>query len=102
MKNWWNDEWRDRMYAAIAYLGGPAETVVFPLGASASFSLSKQPIPFESPVSYLEPGEVLKDEDLADYDFEDEDSDLDESDSMGVRVLPRNPSRNDPQTTQTR
>lgn len=84
-KNWWNDEWRDRMYAAIAYLAGPAEAVVFPLGAAAGFSLSKQPIPFESPVSYLEPGEVLKDEDLADYDFEDEDTDLDESvDGSGI------------------
>jgi len=76
-RNWWNDEWRDRMYAAIAYLAGPGEAVVFPLGAVASFSLSKQPIPFESPVSYLEPGEVVKDEELADFDFDDEDDDAD-------------------------
>jgi hypothetical protein len=66
------------MQSGMGSLAGPAETVVFPLGASASFSLSKRPIPFESPVSYLEPREVLKDEDLADYDFEDEDADLDE------------------------
>ena len=66
------------MYAAIAYLAGSNEAVVFPLGATISFSLSRQPIPFECPVSYLEPGEVLKDEDLADYDFEDDDADLDE------------------------
>jgi len=74
-KNWWNDEWRDRMYAAIAHLANSGETVVFPLGATASFSISKQPIQFESPVSYLEPGEVVKDEDLGDYDFEGEDAD---------------------------
>ncbi|HXS99002.1 MAG TPA: toll/interleukin-1 receptor domain-containing protein [Candidatus Limnocylindrales bacterium] len=74
-KNWWNDEWRDRMYAAIAHLANSSETVLFPLGATASFSISKQPIQFESPVSYLEPGEVIKDEDLGDYDFEDEDAD---------------------------
>jgi hypothetical protein len=74
-KNWWNDEWRDRMYAAISHLAGDGQAVVFPLGATASFSLSKNPLPFESPVSYLAPGEVLKDEDLRDYDFEDEDSD---------------------------
>lgn len=73
-KNWWNDEWRDRMYAAISHLGGDGPTVVFPLGATASFALSKNPLPFESPVSYLEPGEVLKDDDLADYDFEDDDN----------------------------
>lgn len=63
------------MYAAIAHLANGSETVVFPLGATASFSISKQPIQFESPVSYLEPGEVIKDEDLGDYDFEDEDAD---------------------------
>jgi len=82
-KNWWNDEWRDRMYAAIAHLANSTETVVFPLGATANFSISKQPIQFESPVSYLEPGEVIKDEDLGDYDFEDDDSDVEEA---GVEV----------------
>ena len=77
-KNWWNDEWRDRMYAAIAHLASSGEKVVFPLGATASFSISKQPIQFESPVSYLEPGEVVKDDDLGDYDFEEEDADIEE------------------------
>jgi hypothetical protein len=74
-KNWWNDEWRDRMYATMSYLADSGETVLFPLGATARFSVSKQPIQFESPVSYLEPGEVVKDDDLGDYDFEDEDAD---------------------------
>ncbi len=74
-KSWWNDEWRDRMYAAIAHLANSRDTVTFPLGTTANFSISKQPIQFESPVSYLEPGEVVKDEDLGDYDFEDEDAD---------------------------
>lgn len=74
--NWWNDEWRDRMFAAIAYLAESDDGVVFPLGTTAFFSFSKQPIPFECPVSYLEPGDVVKDEELADYDFED--ADLDE------------------------
>jgi hypothetical protein len=78
-RNWWNDEWRDRMYAAVAYLAGPAGSIVIPLGAEASFSISKEPIPFESPVSYLEPGEIVKDEDLADYDFEEPDADEDEA-----------------------
>jgi hypothetical protein len=71
-KNWWNDEWRDRMYAVMSHLAQGGESIIFPLGATASFSLSKTPVPFESPVSYLEPGEVVKDEDLSDYDFEDD------------------------------
>lgn len=74
-KNWWNDEWRDRMYAVMSFLAQAHESVAFPLGVTASFSLSKNPIAFESPVSYREPGEVLKDEDLSDYDFEEDNSD---------------------------
>jgi hypothetical protein len=36
---------------------------------------------FESSVSYPEPGEVVKDEGLGDYDFEDEDADAEETES---------------------
>ena len=60
------------MYAVMSYLAQGGESIVFPLGATASFCLSKTPVLFESPVSYLEPGEVVKDEDLSDYDFEDD------------------------------
>ena len=77
-KNWWNDEWRDRMYAAMAHLAEPSEASIIPLGATASFQISRQPIPFESPVSYLEPGDIVKDDDLRDYDFEGEDDLSDE------------------------
>jgi len=75
-RNWWNDEWRDRMYAAMAHLAQPDEAFAIPLGATARFVLSKQPIPFESPVSYIEPGDVPKEDGLRDYDFEDDDGDL--------------------------
>jgi hypothetical protein len=78
-RNWWNDEWRDRMYAAMAHIAGPGEAaIVIPLGATARFLISTQPIPFESPVSYTEPGEVIKEDDLRDYDFEDDDGDIEE------------------------
>jgi hypothetical protein len=72
-RNWWNDEWRDRMYAAMAHLADPNDAVDIPVGANTSFSLSRRPICFESPVSYIEPHEVVKDDELRDYDFEDED-----------------------------
>jgi hypothetical protein len=77
-KNWWNDEWRDRMYATISFLAQGNEQVILPLGANTAFSLSRQPILFESPVSYLEPGEVLKEEDLEDYEAEEDDSNTEE------------------------
>ena len=75
-RNWWNDEWRDRMYATITHLAQDNEMVHIPLGASVCFQLSRQPIPFESPVSYLEPGEVEKDDGLRDYEFEEDDDGL--------------------------
>lgn len=77
-KNWWNDEWRDRMYATISFLAQGNEQVILPLGANTAFSLSRQPILFESPVSYLEPGELLKEENLEDYEGEEDDSNTEE------------------------
>jgi hypothetical protein len=66
------------MYATISFLAQGNEQVILPLGANTAFSLSRQPILFESPVSYLEPGEVLKEEDLEDYEAEEDDSNTEE------------------------
>lgn len=85
-RNWWNDEWRDRMYAMIAHLAQSNEMVNIPLGASVRFKLSRHPIPFESPVSYLEPGEIEKDDGFRDYEFEEDDDGLE---AVGVEIEPR-------------
>lgn len=73
-RNWWNDDWRDRMLATMAFLAEAQERATFPLGTDVSFVLSRFPIPFESPVTYLPPGKVEK-PDLDDYAFDQEDED---------------------------
>lgn len=86
-RNWWNDEWRDRMYATMAHLADHGDAVVVSLGVTAKFLLPIHPIAFESPVSYLEPGEVIKDEGLDDDDFDDDD-DEDYSEEAGGEMEP--------------
>lgn len=72
-KNWWNDDWRDRMLAAMSHLAGNEEAVTFPLGSDVAFTLPRFPVLFESPVSYDEPKKLEK-PDIDDYSFEDEDT----------------------------
>jgi len=76
-KNWWNDDWRDRLLATMSHLAGENGTVTIPLSVDAAFKLSKFPLLFESPVSYLQPKEIKK-EDLDDYNFEEADEELDD------------------------
>jgi hypothetical protein len=53
-KQWWNDDWRDRLLAAVSWLANGAPVVSLPLGASVFGELSAQPIEFVSPVSLNE------------------------------------------------
>ena len=54
-KTWYNDDWRDRVFAAMAFLAGDSEGVHVPLGANAGLKISVSPIPLLSPVRYVEP-----------------------------------------------
>lgn len=78
-KNWWNDDWRDRLLATMSHLTGNDATIPIRLASETAFTLSKFPMLFESPVSYLQPKELKKDE-VDDYTFEEEEQgdDLDE------------------------
>jgi len=76
-KNWWNDDWRDRLLATMAHLAGEQLSVSLPLASEGALTISKFPILFESPISYVEPKEVKKPE-ADDYAFEDEDEELDD------------------------
>lgn len=54
-KSWWNDEWRDRTLTAAAYLCDGADTITAKLGSAFSLAVSPIPLPFRSPVSYIDP-----------------------------------------------
>jgi hypothetical protein len=58
-KNWWNDDWRDRILAAMAWLAGDSKELKLVLsGGSGDATVSTRPIEFVSPVTLLEPGGV--------------------------------------------
>jgi len=77
-KNWWNDEWRDRMLAVMAYLAGQENRIALPMAPDVDITLSMWPELFESPVSYIDPSELVKEEELDEYSFEDEEEEIDD------------------------
>jgi hypothetical protein len=76
-KNWWNDDWRDRLLATMSHLAAEDGNITIPLAGDAALTLSKFPMLFESPVSYLQLKEI-KTAETDDYTFEEEDDELDE------------------------
>ncbi|HEX8502801.1 MAG TPA: toll/interleukin-1 receptor domain-containing protein [Pyrinomonadaceae bacterium] len=56
-KNWWNADWRDRMLATMSWLASEDNAITVPLGSDAAVKVGLSPVVFESPFSYVEPGE---------------------------------------------
>jgi len=54
-KNWWNDDWCDRMLLMISQLKGEKEKINIEVGSNVRLEVSDFPITFVSPVSYKEP-----------------------------------------------
>ncbi len=79
-KDWWNDDWRDRILATMNWLAGEAGKITVQLGSDVGISVAKSPLEFTSPVSYIEPGVSSEtDIEVEEVDeIEDEDSDEDE------------------------
>jgi hypothetical protein len=83
-KSWWNDEWRDRTLAAATYLCDGADKITVRLGSKVSLSIPPNPLPFCSPVSYIDP-QLLRfaedDETADDYGQDSHDGDAFEDDA---------------------
>lgn len=77
-KGWWNDEWRDRMLAAMSLFKSDAGTIMLPMSQERSVLLEAEPDSFESPVSY--DGEKPAEEMLDDY-FEGDDDEEEEDET---------------------
>lgn len=90
-KNWWNDEWRDRMLAVMTYLANQERRIVLSLAPDVEIILSAWPEVFESPVSYIDPADLVKEEELDDYSFEDEEEEREEVASGGAGDEPTTP-----------
>jgi hypothetical protein len=54
-KNWWNPVWRDRVTAAAIWLSDKDGSIRIPVANGLSIEVSRDPVRFESPVSYHDP-----------------------------------------------
>jgi hypothetical protein len=54
---WWNDDWRDRLLAAMAWLASGNRSITIKVGTGADLEIGCDPVRFESPVSYVDPDE---------------------------------------------
>lgn len=76
-RSWWNDEWRDRILAAMTWLSDQTGRIEVALGRDISIRVSNMPLTFTSPVSYLEPEKKQTDEmiqeEFVDEDYDEED-----------------------------
>lgn len=81
-KNWWNDEWRDRLLAVVSHLATDDGYVHLPVSSVETLRFSKFPVMFHSPVSYLDPDVVERDEEEEethrDYAFEDDEEEVED------------------------
>ncbi|HEX8364567.1 MAG TPA: toll/interleukin-1 receptor domain-containing protein [Allosphingosinicella sp.] len=73
-KQWWNAEWRDRLLAICAILGGAERVFRLPTGGEEWIEVSMAPMEFTSPWSYFEDNETGLDEAAAIELVEDDDT----------------------------
>jgi hypothetical protein len=82
-RSWWNDIWRDRLLASMAWLAA-GDTAVTLSAGNETMQIARFPITTEVPVSYYEAGPTLPDEEseegeiILDHRLDGRD-DLDES-----------------------
>jgi hypothetical protein len=82
-KNWWNDDWRDRLLAVMSWLTDENGEINVPLSSEAAIRVNKSPLIFTSPVSFSDPAKHAKEEaeesdadDDVEYADDEEDGDL--------------------------
>jgi len=76
-KDWWNDDWRDRILATMAWLSDGSSEITVSVGTDSFVTIAPEPVGFVSPVSYQDPEtepDVL--DETADEVEEDDDNDL--------------------------
>jgi hypothetical protein len=63
-KNWWNDDWRDRMLAFMEWLTEGQDNLYIPLGGE-SLGISARPFTVSSPVTYEQPSKEVNSDQLS-------------------------------------
>jgi hypothetical protein len=54
-RNWWNEDWRDRVLATMSWLSNPEGQIILPMGEVSQLQVSNKPLYFRSIVSYRDP-----------------------------------------------
>lgn len=72
-RNWWNDEWRDRLLAVMTYLADEQGVFSIPVASDRALTISRLPEVFGSPVSYIDLRDTAEGGEQDDHAFEDED-----------------------------
>jgi len=76
-KDWWNDDWRDRMLAAMAWLSAGVSEIAIAVGSDSLVTIATEPTGFTSPISYQDPDtEIAVVGETADEADEEDDDDL--------------------------
>jgi TIR domain len=81
-KSWYNDEWRDRLLAAMVCLTGGAARIEIPVSESASLQVSPSPVAFESKITCTPVEKVVKE--VEDIEGGDEDEEEGDSESGAI------------------
>lgn len=71
-KDWWNDDWRDRLFAIMAWLSASSSEIEISVGSDVAALISIEPLRFLSSVSYQDPEGELE---IGDETALDEDQD---------------------------
>lgn len=84
-KNWWNDDWRDRISAMARSLADSRGEIGLPVGFSTVIKVRSMPIMLEAPVSYDEEIAVKPQLEFGE-NFDEEESELATADDSEVVV----------------
>ena len=84
-KSWWNDDWRDRILASMAWLAEDGEFLELPLSAgSVTGVVAARPLEFVSPVTLVEPG-TASEEHIGEAGEEEDDGPFEDADVAEVQ-----------------
>jgi hypothetical protein len=85
-RNWYNDDWRDRLLATLSFLTGAGAELSLPVAPDSGANFRAIPEIIESPVTYVRTADLeemkLVEEDV-EFDSEDAEEDEDDYDSYG-------------------
>ena len=73
--DWWNDDWRDRLLATMAWLASGRSSITIEVGTGALLEIGCDPVRFQSPVSYVDPGESVTTEEELEFGDDDDEED---------------------------